>query len=235
MSLLYIPANSRGASQLDWLTSRFSFSFANYHDPSRMGFGPLRVINDDIVAPRQGFGMHGHQDMEIITIVLEGVVEHRDNLGNAAQIQAGEIQIMHAGTGILHSEVNPGKTPLKLLQIWIIPNQQGLNPGYETFQLPPESAVFHTIPGIIADAKLSYGVFDRIGSIPYSPELSTIPGSWQGIYCFCIDGKFRINGVPIGPRDAIQMDAEDAVSLAIDVQIPGKLLVFELGKKVVSK
>jgi redox-sensitive bicupin YhaK (pirin superfamily) len=122
----------RGMAQLDWLTSRHSFSFADYYDPEFMGFGDLRVINEDTIAPARGFDTHGHQNMEIISYVLEGALAHRDTLGNELTISAGEVQRMSAGTGIMHSEYNASsEAPAHFFQIWVIPERDGIAPGYE--------------------------------------------------------------------------------------------------------
>jgi redox-sensitive bicupin YhaK (pirin superfamily) len=122
----------RGVAQLDWLTSRHSFSFADYYDPEFMGFGDLRVINEDTIAPARGFDTHGHQNMEIISYVLEGALAHRDTLGNELTISAGEVQRMSAGTGIMHSEYNASsEAPAHFFQIWVIPERDGIAPGYE--------------------------------------------------------------------------------------------------------
>ena len=130
-SLLMRPAGERFHSQLDWLDSWHSFSFAGHHDPAWMGFGPLRVINDDTIAAGQGFGMHPHSDMEIITVMVEGALTHADSMGNSAVLQAGEVQRMSAGSGIVHSEINQTGAPCRLLQIWIEPAQLGIQPAYE--------------------------------------------------------------------------------------------------------
>jgi hypothetical protein len=125
-------SEDRGASRLDWLDSRHTFSFADYYDPSHTGFRTLRVINDDRIAPGAGFGAHAHRDMEILTWVLDGALQHRDSLGNGSVIRPGEAQRMTAGTGIRHSEYNPSRSePARLLQIWILPERAGLPPGYE--------------------------------------------------------------------------------------------------------
>jgi redox-sensitive bicupin YhaK (pirin superfamily) len=125
------PAAGRFHSQLEWLDSRHSFSFGEHHDPAWMGFGPLRVINDDVIAAGKGFGMHPHRDMEIVTVMVEGDLSHRDSLGHQAVLRAGEVQRMSAGTGVLHSEWNEGSGPCRLLQIWIEPERRGLAPDYE--------------------------------------------------------------------------------------------------------
>ncbi len=124
-------AGDRGRTQWDWLDSRHTFSFGEYHDPRQMGFGPLRVLNDDRVRPDAGFGTHGHRDMEILSYVLEGALEHKDSSGGGGVIRPGEIQFMRAGSGVTHSEANHSKTdPVHFLQIWILPDKHGLKPAY---------------------------------------------------------------------------------------------------------
>lgn len=131
--------NQRGHTRIDWLDSYHTFSFGEYHDPQNMGFSDLRVINDDIVQPASGFGTHPHRDMEIVTYVLSGILEHKDSMGNGSRILPGDVQRMSAGTGITHSEFNPSETePVHLLQIWIFPERKGLVPSYEQRQFSPE-------------------------------------------------------------------------------------------------
>ncbi len=131
------PAGERGRTLLDWLDSRHSFSFNEYYDPAHVGFRALRVINDDYVAPGAGFPSHGHRDMEILTWVLDGALEHRDSMGNGSTLHSGEMQRMSAGRGVTHSEFNHSATdPLRLLQIWIRPEQKGIEPGYEQKPFP---------------------------------------------------------------------------------------------------
>jgi redox-sensitive bicupin YhaK (pirin superfamily) len=129
--LVFRPAAERFHSQLDWLDSWHTFSFSSHYDPDWMGFGPLRVINDDTIAAGRGFGMHPHRDMEIITVMVEGQLNHRDSMGHAEVLRAGEVQRMSAGTGVVHSEVNEGSQACRLLQIWIEPSSSGIDPAYE--------------------------------------------------------------------------------------------------------
>ena len=130
-------ADDRGVAKRGWLDSRHTFSFGDYHDPDHMGFGTLRVINEDEIQPGQGFATHGHQNMEIVTYILDGALEHKDSMGNGAVLRPGEVQRMSAGTGIEHSEFNPSPTdPVHLLQIWILPERKGLEPGYEQKSFP---------------------------------------------------------------------------------------------------
>ena len=134
--LLFRPAAERFHSQLDWLNSWHTFSFASHYDPAWTGFGPLRVINDDTIAAGRGFGMHPHRDMEIVTVMVEGQLHHRDSMGHAEVLRAGEVQRMSAGSGVVHSEINGGDQPCRLLQIWLEPSSAGIAPAYEQKLFP---------------------------------------------------------------------------------------------------
>ena len=132
MQTIIHKAETRGHADHGWLNAHHSFSFANWYDPSRVHFGMLRVLNDDIVAPGMGFGMHPHNDMEIITIILEGALQHKDNMGNGSVIKPGDVQVMSAGTGVVHSEFNPSKTErTNLFQLWIFPKEEHIEPRYD--------------------------------------------------------------------------------------------------------
>lgn len=147
----YRAADARGKVNLGWLNTHHTFSFGNYYDPDHMGISTLRVINDDTIAPGAGFGMHGHRDMEIISYIISGSIEHKDSMGNQFVVPAGDVQKMSAGTGVMHSEYNASKTePLKLLQIWISPNVKGIKPSYEQMPIKQTSAM---IPLVTPDGR----------------------------------------------------------------------------------
>jgi redox-sensitive bicupin YhaK (pirin superfamily) len=152
----YRAADARGKANFDWLNSQHTFSFGNYYDPDHMGISVLRVINDDIVAPGAGFGEHGHRDMEIISYILEGSIEHKDSMGNQFIVPAGDVQRMSAGTGVMHSEFNASATePLKFLQIWISPNVRGIEPSYEQMAVVQSSTMTPLVTPTGRDGSLS--------------------------------------------------------------------------------
>lgn len=225
-------ANDRGHSNLGWLDSRHTFSFGDYYDPAHMGFGPLRVINDDRVAGGGGFPTHGHADMEIVTYVLDGALEHKDSLGTGSVIQAGEIQRMSAGTGIQHSEFNASKTDaVHFLQIWIVPERRGLAPSYEQKPVPREKT-----PGAL---RLIGARDGRDGSITIhqdvelyaarltngsSVEHAIKPGrlAWVQVAA----GEAAINGTPVRTGDGVAI--EDATQIKIDGASSAEILLFDL-------
>ena len=210
MQTIYHPASGRGHIQMGWLDTYHSFSFGNYFDRHKMHFGMLRVLNDDTIAPDTGFGMHPHDNMEIITIPLSGTLRHEDSLGSAGTIQAGEIQIMSAGTGIVHSEANPSlDEPVKLFQIWIIPEKQHLKPRYDQFRLPDELSKnqWHTLVSptggdgmarIFQRAWISQGHLEGRTNLSY-----TIQHPENGVYVMVVEGKLTVGGQLLKQRDAL--------------------------------
>lgn len=201
-------ANTRGVADLGWLHSHHTFSFSNYYNPDRMNFGVLRVLNDDTVAPGMGFGAHPHQNMEIVSIPLEGDLEHKDSMGNKTVIKNGDIQVMSAGTGIQHSEYNKNKdAQVKFLQIWIIPNQQNVTPRYDQITLNPEDRknklqqILSPNPNdsgvwIHQYAWFHLGKFDKDFAATY-----TMKKKGNGIYAFILKGNLTINGQELNTRD----------------------------------
>lgn len=222
----------RGHADHGWLDSYHSFSFADYHDPAHMGWGNLRVVNEDRIAPGTGFGTHGHRDMEIISYVLEGELAHKDSIGNGAAIRPGEVQRMSAGRGILHSEYNhaPQQTT-HFLQIWILPNMQGVAPGYEQKDFPVEekrgrlrlvaspdgrdgSVTLH------ADAAMYVGLFD--GS--ETAELAL--DAQRKAYVHVARGEVSVNGLTLSAGDGAKLQGES--SLKIDGGRQAEVIVFDL-------
>lgn len=222
------PASARGHADHGWLKTWHSFSFADYYDPAEMGWGALRVINEDIVAPGQGFPMHGHRDMEIVTVILDGALEHRDSLGNGAVIRPGEVQRMSAGTGVRHSEFNPSTTQAThLLQIWIMPAATGAAPGYEQAASLPGACQLLAAPpgqggvvGIHQDARLF-----RLQLTPgEGVEQELAPGRLG--YVHVIAGSLAINGVLLAAGDGAKVSDESRLRFAADAA--ADLLFFDL-------
>jgi len=222
----------RGHAQHGWLDSRHTFSFAGYYDPDQMGFRSLRVINEDFIRGGAGFGSHPHRDMEILTYVLEGGVEHKDSLGTGSVVRPGEAQIMSAGSGIVHSEFNAsaGET-LHLLQIWIHPNQEGLAPRYaqKEFPLADQRNRLHLIvspdesAGSLAikqDARVFAGRLDSAAEI--SHPLAPGRGAWIQV----ARGSVSVNGLPLEQGDGLAV--EDETGLEIRAAAPAEILLFDL-------
>jgi hypothetical protein len=224
-------ANERGHANHGWLDSYHSFSFADYQDPRHMGFGPLRVINEDRVSPGSGFGTHGHRDMEIISYVLEGALGHQDSMGNGSTIVPGDVQRMSAGTGVRHSEYNHDKQSVThFLQIWIEPESSGMAPSYEQKHFGPETKRGRlrliAAPGgkegavtVHQDALVYAGLFD--GAERGRLELS--PGRMA--YVHVARGRASINGQPLEAGDAMKTDAN---LVEIEDGRGAELLVFDL-------
>jgi quercetin 2,3-dioxygenase len=225
-------AGERGHANHGWLNSWHSFSFADYYDPQYMGFGSLRVINDDTVAPGQGFGTHGHRDMEIITYILDGALEHKDNMGNGSVIRPGDVQRMSAGTGVKHSEFNASATePVHFLQIWIEPDTQGVRPGYEEkhFDADSKRGCLRLVASkdgregsvtLHQDASIYAALLDG----PQAIEHALSPGR-QG-YLHVARGSVTVNGQTLNGGDALQLRGEPGLKLESAQQ--AEILLFDL-------
>ena len=211
-------SEDRGHANHGWLDTHFTFSFAEYHDPDFMGFGPLRVINQDRIAPRKGFPTHGHRDMEIVTYVLEGAVAHRDSMGNGSEIQPGEVQLMSAGTGVMHSEFNPRDEELHLLQMWVLPSAPGFEPRYEQkdFSGPEREGRLRLVVSpdgadgslrIGQDARLHVGVFTS------GQETEHVLGAGRDAWLHVATGRVKVNGADLGPGDGIAVQDEERLVL----------------------
>jgi redox-sensitive bicupin YhaK (pirin superfamily) len=225
-------SEDRGHARHGWLDSYHSFSFADYHDPQHMGFGPLRVINEDRILPGTGFGTHGHRDMEIISYVLQGRLAHKDSLGNVKTLPPGEVQRMTAGTGVTHSEFNHAPNAVThFLQIWIEPSARGLPPGYEQKAFPeadkrgrlrlvasPDAA--DGAVKIHADVRVYAGLFDGAESA----RLPLAPG--RKAYVHLVRGALAVNGQALAGGDAAKLEAESEVRL--EAGRDAEVLVFDL-------
>lgn len=227
-------SEDRGHAEHGWLEARHSFSFSDYHDPKWMGYSNLRVINEDRVAPGTGFSTHGHRDMEIITYPLSGSIQHQDSTGGQGLITHGEIQVMHAGTGIRHSEVNPSHSePLHLLQIWIEPNAVGVKPGYEQDKLDPALLGAHfalaVAPVGSADAA-PFRIHADARLFVAWPRASTM--ITQGLkptrrhYLHIARGTVSMAGQPLKAGDALLIEGESNIALTADTD--SEVLLFEL-------
>jgi hypothetical protein len=225
-------AEDRGHANHGWLDTYHTFSFANYYDPKHMGFRALRVINEDYVSPTAGFGTHGHRDMEIITYVLEGALEHKDNIGNGSVIQPGEVQRMSAGTGILHSEFNHSETEaVHLLQIWLLPAQNGLSPSYEQRNFSPAKTPgkLHLVAAkdgregavtVHQDVDL-YAAVLKAGDRLYH-TLQPQRHAWVQV----ARGAITLNGLPLDTSDGAAISNETEV--VIEATKEAEILLFDL-------
>lgn len=213
-------ANERGYANHGWLEANHSFSFANWYNPEKIHFGALRVLNDDKIAPGMGFGTHPHDNMEIITIPMEGALAHKDSMGNGETIFSGDIQVMSAGTGILHSEFNAKSDAYtKLFQIWVFPRERGVEPRYQQLTIDKEkmnNALLQLVSPnpedegawIHQDAWFHMGKFDANLSADYE-----LKGTGTGVYAFVIEGKVSIDGNELNRRDAIGLWETNKISL----------------------
>ena len=233
MKKIFHSSNSRGGADHGWLKAKHSFSFANYFNPERIQFGALRVLNDDIIAPGRGFGTHPHDNMEIITIPLEGSLEHKDSMENVGVIEKDEIQVMSAGTGVSHSEYNKSEEiPVSLLQIWILPKEQNIAPRYDQKSLKELQKINNLYPivtpdkngpemWINQDAWLNMGDFNKPTSFEYK-----INKKGNGVYTFVINGRAIISENTLDKRDALGIWDVENFNISVDKNT--KLLLIEV-------
>jgi quercetin 2,3-dioxygenase len=223
------PSEERGPANHGWLQSRHTFSFAGYYDPRHMGVSALRVINDDKVAPGAGFATHSHQDMEIISYVKRGSIEHKDSMGNVERLPAGEFQLMSAGTGVTHSEYNPSDSePLEFLQIWIVPNQLGIEPGYQQKKFPEHDGLQLIASPDARDGSLllhqDASLYQlRLGA-GHSASHSLAEG--RRIYVHVVGGRIEVDGEVLGEGDGATLSATDRVLFRGESR--AEALVFDL-------
>jgi redox-sensitive bicupin YhaK (pirin superfamily) len=225
------PASERGHADHGWLDSHFSFSFADYYDPRHMGFRALRVINEDVVAPQRGFGKHPHRDMEILSYVLSGAVQHEDSMGSSEILRPGELQHMSAGSGVRHSEMNPSATePFHMLQIWLLPNEFGIAPKYEQkrFNVQSEADKLHLLASkdgregsfvIHSDAELSAARLTPGGSVSHTFRAGF---GWLQV----ARGSVEAGGKTLKAGDGLQIEAEKDIILSSNAG--AEFLLFDL-------
>lgn len=227
-------ASERGHADYGWLKARYTFSFASYHDPEHMGFRALRVMNEDRIGPGRGFGTHGHQDMEIVTYVLEGAREHKDSMGNGEVLRPGEFQRMSAGTGILHSEFNPSATePVHLYQIWLLPQREGADPGYEQKAFDPDEQrgrlrIVASPDG--ADGSLTIGQDATIALATLAlgesvaHEFATGRHGWLQV----LRGRVEANGQAAEAGDGLAVSGEPRLTVSAAGADHAEIMLFDL-------
>ena len=225
------PAAERGHADHGWLDTHHTFSFADYYDEEHMGFSVLRVINEDRVAPRTGFGTHGHRDMEIISYVLDGEIEHQDSTGTHGVLKPGEVQRMSAGTGVRHSEKNPGEKPLHFLQIWIVPEKQGLPPGYEQKAFPDADrrGRFRLVVSPKGDeGSLRINQDARIWAtlLGRGEKAEAALAKGRSAWLQLARGSATLNGVKLEAGDGAAVTGEER--LVLDAREPAEALLFDL-------
>ena len=227
-----IRSETRGAADHGWLKAKHTFSFAEYRDPERVHFGTLRVINEDRIAPGQGFGTHPHNDMEIVTYVISGAIEHKDSMGNGTVITAGEVQRMTAGTGVRHSEFNHSQDEeLHLLQIWIFPEEKNLEPGYEQTMFSREEKLNQlrlvgSRDGRDGSVTIHQDVDLYASVLEQNKQLSLDGVGARRVFVQVIAGEIDVNGERLAAGDGAQIEGEEAVT--IGAQSDAEFLIFNL-------
>jgi redox-sensitive bicupin YhaK (pirin superfamily) len=226
------PASERGQTRTNWLDGRHTFSFNRYYDPRWTGFSDLLVINEDVVAPASGFPPHSHSDMEIITYIIDGSLQHKDSMGNTSVIRAGEVQRMSAGTGVTHSEFNPSaEAPTHLLQIWITPEREGAAPSYEQREFTEEErrgrlrliasrAAREGSVTLHQDAEVYSGILDKGEQVSY--DMRAGRNAWVQV----VKGSLKLNGVELAAGDGAAVSGEE--KLTFDADEPSEILLFDL-------
>lgn len=233
MKSLVFPENERGKANHGWLKAAHSFSFANWYDPDKIHFGALRVLNDDWVAPGMGFGSHPHDNMEIITIPLEGSLRHKDSMGHTSLIKSGEVQVMSAGTGIVHSEFNPDHIQaLRLFQIWILPNRKNVEPRYDQIAYDTEELKKDFVQ-VVSPNQKDRGTWIHQQAWIHLTEMRdhaartyAFKKKGNGLYIMVVDGNFEVDGHLLNERDAIGIWDTDSIDI-INIQ-EGRLLLIEV-------
>jgi redox-sensitive bicupin YhaK (pirin superfamily) len=226
-------SRDRGTANFGWLDSRHTFSFGEYHDPRHMGFGPLRVINEDRVSPGKGFGTHGHQDMEIISYVLEGALEHKDSIGTGSVIRPGDVQVMSAGTGIRHSEFNPSKTePVHFLQIWIVPDREGIEPRYEqkSFRDAEKRGRLRLVgsaQGNDGSVVIHQDVRLFAGRLNVGDQVAHALAAGRKGWLQVVRGAVNMNGHDLDAGDGAAIDGEPSLNVSAKTE-GSEILVFDL-------
>jgi redox-sensitive bicupin YhaK (pirin superfamily) len=224
-------SHERGHANYGWLDSHHTFSFANYYDPNHMGFRDLRVINDDRVLGGQGFGTHPHRDMEIISYVVEGELEHRDSMGNGSVIRPGDVQRMRAGTGVTHSEYNHSPTDtVRFLQIWVLPNEVGLAPGYEQKYFGDERrgrlALVASPDGAEGSVQVAQDVRMYASVLSDGDEVTHVLGDGRQAWLQVVRGNVTVNGVELGEGDGVSFTEATDISVASTGE--SELILFDL-------
>ncbi len=228
--------DAQGAFRNDWLDTHYHFSFADYYDPAHMGIGALRVWNDDTIALGSGFPMHGHRDMEIVTYVRTGTITHEDNLGNRGVTRAGDVQVMHAGTGIVHSEFNEGDVSTTLFQIWLLPDGSGHAPGWQTRAFPKDPVAGGL--AVLASGRKGHG--DALplnqdaaalgGRLPVGVSVEHVLGQDRVAYLVAVEGQVTVNGTQAGTRNGITVAGEDSIHFKALAEAEIVLLDVPAGK-----
>ncbi len=228
-----IPADSRGAADHGWLKAKHSFSFADYHDPERMGFGSIRVINEDRIEPSQGFGTHPHNDMEIVTYIINGALEHKDSMGNGSVIRAGDVQRMTAGTGVRHSEFNHSATDgVHLLQIWILPEELSLQPGYEQQHFDRADklnqwCLIASSDGRDSSMRVHQAVDLYASVLEAGKQLQHAFTDGHNGYLQMVSGTVLANGAQLEAGDGAAI--EDINALVVEATTDAEAILFDMG------